>query len=158
MKAGSSRSIRTIRKIALLGLQAGISCIASFSQAGEHIVIKILDSQTGKLITSFQPEIWTDHQLAVSKAKAKLSSEGTWEATLPNDASVISVQAQYNADLYFANCDAEKDHLVFSGHWYSVKDVVAQGITAPNFCTRRSATARPGELAISETLRQKYRV
>lgn len=133
------------RSTLFLLLVVAAMCIASQAQTDRQVTVRMLDSDTGEPIISSDLEVWADHVIAVDLTRGKPNKDGIATAVLPTTSSVVAVHAQYDRDMYYANCDAEKDQLQFTGHWYSVAEILAKGVAAPNLCNSRKATAKKGE-------------
>jgi len=129
-----------------------LACTACRAQADHAITILMLDSQSGKPITTSEFQIWTGESLAsaktggISPRYVKPDVSGFGEAVFPPGATVFTVHAQYGpAGWGYVNCDRVKDHGSFREHWYSIDAVVSTGIAAPNLCSKQKAVAKPGQ-------------
>src|SRR5260370_24799409 len=129
-----------------------LACPNCRAQADHTITIQMLDSQSGKPITTSELQIWTGESSAsaktggVSPRYVKPDTAGLAEVTLPSRATVFTVRAQYGpAGWGYVNCDRVKDHGAFREHWYSIDDVLLLGIAAPNLCSKQKAVAKPGQ-------------
>jgi hypothetical protein len=123
-----------------------------YAQMDRTITIRMLDSKTGQPITTSEFEVWTGASPTPAQTGGrpyhgvKPDDDGAGEMALPPDASVITVHAQYGrAGWGYVNCDRLKDQGPFREHWYSVQEILASGIAAPNYCSKKKAIAKPGE-------------
>jgi hypothetical protein len=127
-------------------------CAKCKAQGGQKITIIMLDSQSGKPITTSELQIWTGDSLASAKTGGispryiKPGPDGAAEETFPADSNVFTVHAQYGpAGWGYVNCDRLKDRGAFREHWYSIAEALSSGIAAPNFCSKQKAIAKPGQ-------------
>ena len=127
-------------------------CGMLYGQADRGITIKMLDSKTGKPITTSEFQVWlgdsvtSAHTSGVSPRWVKPSNDGLGKLSLPTGATVLTVHAQCGAAKWgYVNCDRLKDRGPFEEHWYSISDILTSGVTAPNFCSKQTAVAKPGE-------------
>jgi hypothetical protein len=131
------------------------STLFAHSQSNRVINIQMLDSKTGQPITSTEIEVRmrrdpaAPQTLGISPAYVRVDQDGWANATLPTDASEITVFATYGkARWSYISCDGAKDQGSYREHWYSISRIIASGIAAPNGCTKRAVTAQPGEFFI----------
>jgi len=123
-----------------------LMCGAAYPQTNRTISIRMLDSQTGKIIASSEFQVWIDHAVGTNRQWVQPSKEGVGEITLPPNASVIAVHAQYGqAKFFYANCDSVKDGGAHTDHWYFISEIVSSGVAAPNYCSKLTVVAKPGE-------------
>ena len=116
------------------------------AQTDRKVTITMLDSKTGQPIVTSELEVRTKNSLGFIEVKP--NKNGIGELNMPADVSVIAVHAQDGwGGWFFMNCDANKDRGSSSDHWYSVFEILATGVVAPNSCNRRQAAAKPGEFA-----------
>jgi hypothetical protein len=129
-------------------------CGALYAQTERTITIRMLDSKTGQPITTSEFQVWTGTSLTSAQTSGvpphwiKPDKDGAGEMALPPSASVITVtvHAQYGAAGWgYVNCDRLKDRGPFREHWYSISEILASGVTAPNYCGKLKAVAKPGE-------------
>lgn len=131
--------------VALFGVSLATiaGCGIVFAQTDHSITIRMLDSKTGRPITTSEFQIWTDHATGTNRTWIRPDTDGVGEIILPRSASVIAVHAQYGKAMWFyGNCDAEKDHV---NHWYAISEILTSGVVAPNRCGKQKAVAKPGE-------------
>jgi hypothetical protein len=129
-----------------------LACAICRAQTDHTITILMLDSQSGKPITTSELQIWTGETSAsaktggISPRYVKPDNAGLAEAAFPPRATVFTVHAQYGpAGWGYVNCDRVKDHGAFREHWYSIDEAVSSGIAAPNLCSKQKAVAKPGQ-------------
>jgi hypothetical protein len=119
------------------------------AQTDRTITIRMLDSKTGKPITTSEIELHvgmsqTSAQTAgIPPSYVQTDKDGVGEVTFPIAASDIGVYARDGAWGY-VNCDCVKDR-PYHEHRYSISEILASGIVAPNRCNKRKFTAKPGE-------------
>jgi hypothetical protein len=153
-------------RLRLLALKiATMSCVLS-AVAPTGVVaqtatihVRVLDGRTGKNLSGMKPSFVDYHT----------NSDGSTNADLHGR---MRIETSTEGDLYIANPDPH-GVLVFAGlgtelwtpctghklydshkraygsdHLYSVPTIIASGLTANNNCSRRTATAKPGELTV----------
>ena len=129
-----------------------LMCFTCWGQTNRTIKILMLDSRTGKPITTSEFQIWTGESMSsaktggISPRYVKPDMAGLGEASFPLGANVFTVHAQYGpASWGYVNCDRVKDHGPFREHWYPINEVLSTGIAAPNLCSKEKAVAAPGQ-------------
>jgi hypothetical protein len=118
-------------------------CGAVHAQADRTIKIRMVDSKTGRTITTSEFQVWMNHTLGTTWVRP--NGDGLGEIALPPEANVIAVRAQDAGSWFYMNCDDVKGRASGSGRWYPVLDILATGIAAPNRCNSRKVVANPGE-------------
>lgn len=114
------------------------------------ITIRMLDSKTGQPITTSEIEVTikASQTSAPTKGTSPIyvhpDESGVGEATFSITASDLAVYAPDGVWGY-VNCDSLKDHGSWQKHFYSISKILASGIAAPNFCSKRKIVAKPGE-------------
>jgi hypothetical protein len=140
-------------------------CYASVSaQTARTITIRMLDSRTGHLIESSNFLIRADRKETLHADWVKENDDGSATLTLPSGVALVSTQATYDSSLnIYINCDSVKDKQPNAEHWYDVAQILSSGIVAPNGCSKKIATAKPGEFVFfvrkrnwKEELEQDY--
>ena len=141
--------MRCNRSLALiLSVVAWIAaiCTASSAQTNRTIKIRMLNSKTGQPITTSEIEvrIRTSSSSAGATGVAPIYVRPKEEkAVFPISVSDIRVYARDGVWGY-VNCDSVKDRSL-TEHWYSISEIIASGIAAPNRCNKRTVNAQPGE-------------
>jgi hypothetical protein len=127
-------------------------CGSFCAQAQKTVVIRMLDSKTGKLIESSHFLVRINHEQAIHANWVVQNEDGTGKLTLPDGASVFSIQGTYDsAELIYINCDSATGKADPAGHWYSVPEILSTGIATPNGCVKPKEAAKlkhaakPGE-------------
>ncbi len=122
------------------------------AQPDYSITIRMLDSKTGRPITTSEFQVWIDHASGTNGSWVRPDSDGVGEMALPRSASVISVHAQYGTAMWsYVNCDSVKDRGPYFDHWYTISDILTSGIVAPNRCSKQKVIAKPGEFIFFRT-------
>ena len=144
-----------------------LACASCRAQADHTITVLMLDSQSGKPITTSELQIWTGESLASAKTGGisphyiKPGADDTAEETFRPGSNVFTVHAQYGpASWGYVNCDRVKDRGAFRKHWYSIDEALSSGIAAPNLCSKQKAVAKPGQFVFfvrPMTSREKFR-
>jgi hypothetical protein len=142
---------RTYRNLALLFCMA-VFCGSLLAQTGKTITLRMMDGKTGKLIETSHFMVRVDHQETVHADWVVQNENGTGKLTLPKGASLLLIQATYDsATQIYVNCDATSQKEDPIGHWYSIAEILASGVVAPNGCVRPKEAAKlkpaakPGE-------------
>jgi hypothetical protein len=125
--------------------------------AQQTITLRMLDSKTGHLIATTDYLVRVNHQQDAHVNWVVQNENGSGKLTLPAEATVISVHAEYDSTMStYMNCDADKnkgsaDSAAGTDLWYSVADILAKGVIAPNGCVGKKVPeklqvlAKPGE-------------
>jgi hypothetical protein len=140
--------LHLIEKITVVVFLVGImlACGSLYAQTDHTITIRMLDSKTGRPITTSEFQVWIDHASGTNRRYVRPDSEGVGQMTLPHTVSVISVHAQYGKAMWgYVNCDSVKDRGPYLDHWYMISDILTSGIVAPNRCSKQKAVGKPGE-------------
>jgi hypothetical protein len=119
---------------------------AVHAQTEQTIKIRMLDSKTGKPITASEFMVWTNH--GPNFTWVKPDKEGEGEMTLPSTSNIaaIAVHATYGpANWSYVNCDSVSHQGSHPAPWYGVSDILGLGVVADNYCSKKRATAKPGE-------------
>lgn len=146
---GSASSIRKVSQFFLVFMVS--TCASAVAQSPRSITIKMLNSKTGRTISTSEFQIWIGESVADARTGrnpdqwVKPTKDGTGEATFTSDAGVITVHAKDPSSWGYVNCDAVKPFGWRGEQWYSIAQIVRSGIAAPNHCNRRKAIAKPGE-------------
>lgn len=139
------------RVATLLACVLLLPCLAS-AQTGPTVTIRILDGKTGEPIHVNNLIVRVDHRDEPYNEGLKLNGDDPATATLPANATQLSIQGTYNASMdTYINCDADagRDNTVLK--WYSITDVLKSGMVTPNLCYKGKyqnafkIVAKPGE-------------
>jgi hypothetical protein len=128
--------LRTHRALALLSCMAAL-CGSLCAQAGKTITIRILDGKTGKPAETSTFLVRIDHQPTLHGDWVVQNEDGTGTLTLPRKAILFAIQGTYDSsEKVYVNCDSagQKENPV--EHWYTVSEILATGIIAPNECAK----------------------
>jgi hypothetical protein len=127
------------------------------SPAPKTITIRMLDSKTGTLIATSNFLVRVNHREEEHGDWARQAEDGAGKLMLPANANDLAVHATYeSATLTYVNCDSDKDrasaeHAASLDRWYSVEQILASGVVAPNNCAGKKipeklqVVAEPGE-------------
>jgi hypothetical protein len=145
-----NRKIGMIKITSILSLLVCtmLPCRASHAQMNQIIRIRMLDSKTGKPITTSEFMVWSNHEFGPNFAWVKPDKEGVGEMTLPSTSNIvaISVHATYGpANWSYANCDSVRHWGSHPAPWYAIYDILRSGVVADNYCNEKKTTAKPGE-------------
>jgi hypothetical protein len=114
---------------------AAALCLPLRAQTTNAITILMLDGKTGKPVIPSNFLVRIDHLDAIHNDAVRINDEGLGTAVVPANASFFSVQATYGESMdYYVNCDAAMQKDVRTIHWYSIADILATGVNAPNEC------------------------
>jgi hypothetical protein len=106
----------------------------------------MMDAKTGSLIPTSGFLIRIDHQEEQHGNWVKQNEDGSGKLTLPANALIVAVDGKYNSDtMLYVNCDSVRDKPEPVVHWYTLSDILATGVAAPNECSKHTAVAKPGE-------------
>jgi hypothetical protein len=127
------------RPIAVLGLLAlalaAVPVTSLHAQAPNTITILMLDGKTGKPIIPSNFLIRINHLDALHNEWLRIDDDGLGKLNVPANASFLSVQGTYEGSMdIYVNCDASMEKDVHTIHWYSIPDIRATGVNAPNEC------------------------
>ena len=162
---------RTHRVLCLLLCMAAF-CGVLWAQTGKTITLRMIDGKSGKLIATTDFLVRIDHQETIHANWVTLNDDGTGKLTLPGDASLLSIRASYDSSTsLFVNCDSNNDYKATNqgyvlDRWYSVSDILAKGVVAPNDCIGKKVPeklqlfAKPGEFVFfvrRMNAREEYR-
>jgi len=140
-------------------------CIAFFvfltanalrAQSESTIRIRVLDSKTGLPFAKNDLHFvfWAGKNSPDSTVFAydailtgSQTGMGLGEVTIPAEMHFVRAFINYRSSWGLVSCDFRKDH---PGPIpvYSVSRILASGIAAPNLCSSKTATARPGEFIL----------
>lgn len=125
---------------------------ALLSQASQELVrpplrktvtIRMLDGRNGKPIMTDEVEVWIDEdQRHVLTAHAAPNGIATVE--IPAGIPAIYVTAQQDS-WFLYRCDADKNRPT---PWYSMEQIMDNGIVAADRCSRRTVAAKRGEITV----------
>jgi len=148
---------RRASRVFLLFVCLAAFCGAVLAQTARTVTIRMLDARTGLLIASSNYLVRVNHLKTEHGDWVQKNEDGTGNLTLSADADVLAVHATYDSATHiYANCDADKDHgsadrAPSPDRWYSVANILASGVVAPNNCVgkkipeRLQVIAKPGE-------------
>lgn len=128
-------------------------CMAAFcgtlrAQTEKTITLRMLDSKTEKLIPTSHFLVRINHDKTIHADWVELNENGTGKLTLPNNATLLSVQATYDSAMeIFFNCDSAAGDASLTGHWYAVSEILTSGIAVPNSCAKPKDAAKPKPVA-----------
>ncbi len=128
------------------------SCSQSPSGQDRTIIIRMLDSETGKQIPTYSFTVYFGESLKSARwgrppdLWVHPDKEGTGQMTPPRNAAVLSLQAPDGPDGWaYMKCDTVSKFGRYRDHWYSINTILGSGIVAPNQCSKKSTAAKPGE-------------
>jgi hypothetical protein len=136
---------------------AGALCGLVCAQAQKTITIRMLDSRSGKLISTAAFLVRINNEQTAHADWVSTNQDGSGKLTLPDDATQVSIRATYdNTISFYLNCDANKepkaaDQDASQDRWYKVSDILTLGVVAPNGCGGKKVpdklqfVAKPGE-------------
>lgn len=148
------------------------TCGSLLAQAQKTITLRMIDGKSGKLIATSDFLVRIDHQETVHANWVTMNEDGTGKLVLPGDASLLSIHASYDSSTsLYVNCDTNKEYK--ASHqgtvpdlWYSLSEILAKGIVAPNDCIGNKVPdklqffAKPGEFVFfvrPMTSREQFR-
>jgi hypothetical protein len=105
------------------------------------ITLRMIESRTGKLISTTDFLVQINHQQDLHANWVELNEDKTGKLTLPKEAEVLLVHGKYDQSmLLYINCDSEKKGVLPTlgtqegDHWYSVADILKSGVVTHNGC------------------------
>ncbi len=137
--SGSTRAFMRTRLLRFC-LALGFCLAAAFpltlrAQTGNTMTVLMVDGRTGKAIAPSNFVVRVDHLDAIHNEWLQLGDDGTGKVTVPAGASFLSIQGTYNNSMdIYVNCDAGMEKDTSTLHWYSIVDILASGVSAPNEC------------------------
>ncbi len=138
-----------------LFLSVLVPCHSVSAQAGRTITVRIVESKTGERITPSGLLVRVNHEMTEHNEWVHENEDGTLDVTLPSAASTFLFRATYDSSTaIYVNCDGMKRYEGPSPRWYSVAQVLTEGIVAQNGCVNQAredkikATAAPGEIVM----------
>ncbi|MGA2650990.1 MAG: hypothetical protein ABSF28_10730 [Terracidiphilus sp.] len=139
-------TVRSLYRLLLLMVSITAVCCYSQETATKTITIRMMDAKTGSLIPTSGFLIRIDHQEEQHGNWVKQNEDGSGKLTLPANALIVAVDGKYNSDtMLYVNCDSVRDKPEPVVHWYTLSDILATGVAAPNECSKHTAVAKPGE-------------
>jgi len=153
------KSRRTMRKALLSCILLAVAPIGPLAQTAT-IHVRVLDGRTGKNLSGLTLEFvdyHTDraggtHDDLNGRMIVKTAADGDSYIANPDGSGVLVFEALGKSGIW-TPCTRQK--LYDSGmrkygseHLYPVSTIVASGLVANNSCSKRTATAKPGELII----------
>ena len=138
-------------------------CAHLSAQAGKTVTLRMLEGRTGRIIATSDFLVQINHEKEQHANWVTLNEDGTGKLALPPEATEISIHGMYDSSMsIFVNCDSQKGKGVLEeqglmetpvspDHWYSLTDILAAGIVAPNGCLKKKDAdklkieAKPGE-------------
>jgi len=147
---------QTYRVLQLLLCMAALCGVLS-AQTQKIITLRMMDGKTGRLIATSDFLVRVDHQQTVHANWVTMNEDGTGKLIVPGDASQLSIGASYDGSTsLYVNCDSNNDTKgknpgPILDRWYSVSEILASGIVAPNDCIGKKVPeklqifAKPGE-------------
>ena len=152
--------IAALRKTILSCILFAVAPIGLLAQTAT-IRIRVLDGRTGTTLSGMDLSFVDYHADPDGSTHAdlngrmivKTSADGDSYVANPDAHGVLVFDGLGSIDGAWTPCTRQK--LYDSGtrtygneHLYPVSTIVASGLVAKNYCSRRTATARPGELVI----------
>lgn len=132
--------------VALFLVSMTAVCGYSQAPATKTITLRMIDAKTGQMIPTSDFLIRIDHQEDQHGNWVKQNEDGSGKLTLPANALIVAVDGKYNSDtMLYVNCDSVRDKPEPVVHWYTLSDILATGVAAPNECSKHTAVAKPGE-------------
>jgi hypothetical protein len=126
-----------------------MTAVCGYSQAPatKTITLRMIDAKTGQMIPTSDFLIRIDHQEDQHGNWVKQNEDGSGKLTLPANAVIVAAESKYaSSTTLYVNCDSVRDKPEPVIHWYSLSDILALGVAAPNECSKHTAVAKPGEL------------
>jgi|CZKL01.1.fsa_nt_gi hypothetical protein len=125
------------------------------AQTTKKIALRVLDSKTGQRLTPTGYQVRINHQETAHGDWVKQGEDGTAELTLPGDAEILLIHANYQSSMEtYINCDGEKQYQSPGPHWYTIEDILSKGVVTENGCVKPKdepklkADPKPGELVL----------
>jgi hypothetical protein len=154
------REIVVLRKIMLSCVLFAVAPIGLLAQTAT-IHIRVLDGRTGKDLSRMNLAFvdyhtnrdGNTHGDLNGRMIVKTSADGDSYVSNPNADAVLVFNVLGNRNGVWTPCTRQKlydrDTRTYGNeHLYPVSTIVASGLVAKNDCSRRTATAKPGELVI----------
>ena len=122
------------------------------AQTGKTITVRMLDGNTGKLITTSTFIVRVDHETTAHADWVAPNEDGTSKLSVPRSASLLSIQGTYDTSMtIYVNCDSASEKTNPIDRWYSIAEILSLGVAAPNSCVKPAEAAKlkpaakPGE-------------
>ena len=140
-------TVRSLHRLLLIMVLMIAVCGFSQAPATKTITLRMMDAKTGSLISTSDFLIRIDHHEDEHGNWVKQNEDGSGRLTLPADAVIVAVDGKYNSTTtLYVNCDSVRDKPEPIVHWYTISEILASGVAAPNDCSKHTAVAKPGEL------------
>jgi len=135
-------------------------CMAALSgsicaQTGKTITLRVIDGKTGQPRAASGYLVRINHEETVHANWVIESEDGTGKLTLPENASLLSIQVAYdNSTQTYVNCDSASEKKNPIDRWYAIPEILTSGVVVPNGCVKPSAAtkykpgSKPGEFVI----------
>jgi hypothetical protein len=139
-------TVRSLHRLLLLMFL--IAAVRGYCQTPATVTIKIrmIEAKTGNLIPTTDFLIRIDHQEDQHGNWVKQNEDNSGNLTLPANASIVAVEGKYaSSTTIYVNCDSVRDKPEPVVHWYTISEILATGVAAPNECSKHTAVAKPGE-------------
>jgi hypothetical protein len=135
---------------------AACACLAALiaplhAQTGNTVTIRMYDARSGKQLTPSNYMVRFDHQDDLHNETLHIDDDGTGQIIVPASATFLSVQGSFDdSTQIYMNCDSGMEKDAAKLHWYSIADIQATGVIAPNECfkgkyERPRIAVKPGE-------------
>jgi hypothetical protein len=134
-----------MRILSRLGASTLLICFftaLSLKAEDRTIAIRMLSSKTGKPITSTELQIFHSPLVGSSGIWIKPDTTGEFHFSAPASLTDMRVYAVYGkASWSYIGCDIHKGNVPT----YAISQILRDGVVAANYCSRKKATAVPGE-------------
>jgi len=138
---------------AALSLCAQTPTAAPVAATANTITIRMYDARSGHQITPSNFVVRFDHNEDIHNETLHIDDDGTGRITVPAGAMFLAIEGTYDSstEIYF-NCDTGMEKDDRRRHWYSIADILATGVIAPNECykgkyERPRLPVKPGEFS-----------
>jgi hypothetical protein len=125
------------------------------AQTGKTITLRVIDGKTGQPRAASGYLVRINHEETVHANWVIESEDGTGKLTLPENASLLSIQVAYdNSTQTYVNCDSASEKKNPIDRWYAIPEILTSGVVVPNGCVKPSAAtkykpgSKPGEFVI----------
>jgi len=126
-----------------------VSCTHLCAQAAKTITVRMLESRSGRLISTNDFLVQINHQKEQHANWVTVNEDGTGKLSLPPEATEVSIHGMYDSSMsIYVNCDSEKGKGILENqgllqtevppdHWYSIADILSKGIVTSNGCLKK---------------------
>ena len=127
-----------------------MACCSLSAQNERTIIIRLLDSQSGKAIVPVAGDngisVTVNEDATIPRLTARVNKDGVWELKVGPGVEKVQFDTPAGPGGYgYVFCDGSKFRPATIPS-YSVAEILSPGVEAANKCSKRFAQAHPGEI------------